>query len=66
MLVEELELEVWFEENACSVRMLAVFVYDFELYGWYIGPPGIEELQLIYAKRSRLWGQYHNAALALL
>ena len=32
--MEELELGVWFEENACSVRMLAVFVDDFVLYGW--------------------------------
>jgi len=57
MAVEELELGIWFEENACSVRMLAVFVDDFVLYDWYIGPPGIEELQLTCAKRSRPWGE---------
>lgn len=55
--MEELELGIWFEENACSVRMLAVFVDDFVLYDWYIGPPGIEELQLTCAKRSRPWGE---------
>ncbi len=64
--MEELELEVWFEENACSVRMLAVLIYDFELCGWCIRPPEVEELQLVYAKRSRPWGQYEDAALALL
>jgi hypothetical protein len=66
MAVEELELDIWFEENACSVRMLAVFVDDFVLYDGYIGPAGVEELQLIFAKRSRPWGQYHNAGLARL